>query len=176
MPLMPDKKYEAAPLPADVAKVFILGGKVKGATHPGSIFTLNVPADFANKNDCSDHYTYKVRFKPATGSFPDSWMVSLLNGPDNWRNYVYIGMLNPETGEFRTTKRSKAGDDAWSVRFVRRIFAALWEKGSSFSKLHEAGFDLLHAGRCGLCGKRLTTPESIERGIGPRCWAKLGGI
>jgi hypothetical protein len=29
--------------------------------------------------------------------------------------------------------------------------------------------DVLHSGRCGRCGRTLTTPDSIERGLGPEC-------
>jgi hypothetical protein len=29
------------------------------------------------------------------------------------------------------------------------------------------------AGRCRVCGIRLTDPVSIGRGVGPDCWAKL---
>jgi len=30
-------------------------------------------------------------------------------------------------------------------------------------------------GRCGCCGRRLTDPASKLRGIGPDCWAAIGG-
>lgn len=30
-------------------------------------------------------------------------------------------------------------------------------------------------GVCGVCGRELTNPESIERGIGPVCWGRIGG-
>jgi hypothetical protein len=29
-------------------------------------------------------------------------------------------------------------------------------------------------GSCGCCGRELTDPESIERGIGPICWERGG--
>lgn len=35
-----------------------------------------------------------------------------------------------------------------------------------------AGFTLGHAGRCGACGRELTDPESIARGLGPTCATK----
>lgn len=28
---------------------------------------------------------------------------------------------------------------------------------------------------CQKCGKRLTDPESMKRGYGPECWAKISG-
>jgi hypothetical protein len=30
--------------------------------------------------------------------------------------------------------------------------------------------EVWHEGRCGRCGRALTVPESVERGIGPECW------
>jgi len=27
--------------------------------------------------------------------------------------------------------------------------------------------------RCSVCGRRLTAPVSVDRGIGPVCWARL---
>lgn len=34
--------------------------------------------------------------------------------------------------------------------------------------------DVFHVGRCGKCGKKLTTPESILTGLGPTCSKKAG--
>jgi hypothetical protein len=31
------------------------------------------------------------------------------------------------------------------------------------------GYKIQHEGKCCRCGRTLTTPESIERGIGPEC-------
>ena len=31
-----------------------------------------------------------------------------------------------------------------------------------------------HVGKCGKCGKKLTTPESILTGLGPTCSNKIG--
>lgn len=155
---------------------FILAGKAMGAAHSGAIFTLRVPRSFYSQHEgCADHYSYKVKYKPANDRYPESWMVSLLTGPDNYGNWSYIGQLNAESGAFRTTKGSKAGDNSWSVRFIRRIFACLWEvDGASLNELQSAGFELMHVGRCAMCGKRLTTPDSINNGLGPICAAKAG--
>lgn len=152
---------------------FILAGAGHGK-HPGAIFTLDIPESFQRANDCASHYTFKVRFKAGDNGYGDTWFVNLLTGPDNWANYRYIGMLNPETGEMRTTKGSNAGDSAWSVRFIRRVFACLWCNGASrLSDLTNAGFRLMHEGRCGRCGKKLTVPSSIECGLGPICQSKV---
>lgn len=37
-------------------------------------------------------------------------------------------------------------------------------------------YGMFHAGRCGRCGRLLTTPESIESGLGPDCITKIEGL
>lgn len=34
----------------------------------------------------------------------------------------------------------------------------------------------IETGVCGVCGRRLTDPESVARGIGPTCYAAIGGL
>ena len=34
--------------------------------------------------------------------------------------------------------------------------------------------EIRHSGRCGYCGRHLTTPESVDTGFGPDCSALLG--
>lgn len=29
--------------------------------------------------------------------------------------------------------------------------------------------------KCGKCGKKITDPQSIQRGYGPTCWASISG-
>ena len=53
-----------------------------------------------------------------------------------------------------------------------RAFEWLWRMLKSAKPLPPT-FEFWHEGRCGKCGKKLTTPESIERGLGPEC-AKNG--
>ena len=38
------------------------------------------------------------------------------------------------------------------------------------------GLKVMSSGRCTICGRKLTEPESIDRGIGPECFAKMGGF
>jgi len=132
------------------------------------IFTLSIPAGFCRENpECKSHYTYRVIFREANGKWPESWFVNLLAGPDNLSDYQYLGMLNPETGAVRLTAKSRMGEKSWPVRLVRRIFACFW--AGDDDKIEAAGFEIMHSGRCGRCGRVLTRPDSIEIGIGPIC-------
>lgn len=38
-----------------------------------------------------------------------------------------------------------------------------------FNHLDSEHVEFFHEGKCGRCGRALTDPESIERGIGPEC-------
>lgn len=132
------------------------------------IFTLNVPDSFqAAHPECKPHYTYRVNYREANGKYGEAYFLNLLAGPNNTADYSYLGMLNPATGAVKLTHKSRMSDKSWPVRLVRRIMAALWTGDGR--AIQQAGFDLLHADRCGRCGRALTTPESIERGLGPVC-------
>jgi len=140
-------------------KQFFVGGK--------AIFTIEVPEAFAKTMKTNSHYTYRIRAKEATDKFPKTYFVDLLSGPDNYSNYTYMGILNPETGAFALTSKSKVTDDCWSVRLFRRAMACIFEENTN--AIMSAGFNVHHEGRCGKCGKRLTVPESIKTGLGPIC-------
>lgn len=94
------------------------------------------------------------------------WFVSLLAGPDNTTDYVYLGMV--QTGAFRRTKASKMTDDSPPVVAIKWALRALLQ-----GKL-PAQLEVWHEGRCGRCGRRLTVPESIAAGLGPDCAGLMG--
>lgn len=106
-------------------------------------------------------FTFKVRRKE-TVTF-----VSLLNGPDNWTNYAYIGMLNLDGNGLRLTAKSNATEDAPSVRAFR-YFAQNLAKGVLPDTL-----EFWHTGHCCRCNRLLTVPSSVASGIGPECASKF---
>ena len=107
-------------------------------------------------------FTYRVQ----EASRPGSWFVKLLSGPDNVRDYRYMGLLTRTASgalALKATQGSKVSSSAPS-------WAALdW----SIRVLHGAAevptLEVWHEGRCGRCGRRLTVPESIAKGLGPDC-------
>lgn len=124
---------------------FIFAGK--------AIFTIQ-------NEKTGNHFTFKV--KQAKDQKP-VWFVSILNGSDNYSNYAYIGTIF--NTDFRWTKKSKVNRESQSFKsfsWVLRNINTL----PDFVKVH-------HEGQCGRCGRRLTVPESIERGIGPECLKKV---
>ncbi len=124
-------------------------------------------------NDKGVHFTYKVRHKEANGQYPECYFVNLLTGSDNENDYSYLGMLDLNTNAphiVRLTAKSCAGEDALSVKVVRWAFRLLFA-----GKELPEGYTINHEGFCGRCGRTLTTPESVERGIGPECIRIMSG-
>ena len=90
--------------------------------------------------------------------------MSALTGPDNTSHYRYIGVIFDEK-TFRHTKKSTIGKDAPVVR----CFEWVWNVLSKKSQKALDRIEFWHEGRCAVCGRKLTVPESIKSGIGPVC-------
>jgi len=89
------------------------------------------------------------------------WFVNVLNGPDNYSNYLYIGAIFDT--DFRQTRGSKVDESAQSFK----AFKWFWSKINTDALPEQ--LKVYHKGKCGRCGRRLTVPESIEAGFGPEC-------
>ena len=102
------------------------------------------------------HFTYKIHAaQDGNISF-----ASVLNGPDNWENYRYIGLVDA-TYVLRAGK--KGLPDAPSFKALAWTLFRL-QRGNIPEDL-----TIQHEGRCCACARRLTHPDSIARGIGPEC-------
>lgn len=91
--------------------------------------------------------------------------VRLLTGPENTRNYSYMGRIT--NGQYIHDRRNRAGrEDSPAAKGFRAVLYKLAARDYSWV---EANVEIWHAGKCGRCGRLLTVPESIETGIGPVC-------
>ena len=111
------------------------------------------------------HFTYKVR-QSDDGKMS---FVSVLNGPDNWENYMYIGFI--PSAEVKLVAGKKGHPDAPSFNALTWVFKIL--QGSPEAEL-PATVRIQHEGKCSMCNRKLTDPVSIERGVGPDCWSRRG--
>lgn len=110
-----------------------------------------------------DHYTYKVRQKDNEDGTKTPFFVSVLNGPDNYANYKYIGMVNAETRD--RIDAGRKGD-----RAAPAFLAFDWALAHlTTRKAIPDTLTIQHEGKCCRCGRKLTHPESIASGIGPDC-------
>lgn len=103
-------------------------------------------------------FTFRVR-RPRAGM---PHFVALLCGPDNDGDYQFLGTIFAD-GRYVRSRKSRIGDGAPSAR----AFAWAWPRLAA-GALPDA-LEVWHEGRCGRCGRALTVPESIARGLGPEC-------
>jgi len=106
------------------------------------------------------HITYRVQAKANVVGDVECYFVSVMTGSDNENSYTYLGRFDQ--------RRTYWPDRRWRIAETderRRAFDWFLRH-----KSHPA-LEVWHEGRCGCCGRKLTTPESIQRGIGPVCAA-----
>jgi hypothetical protein len=126
------------------------------------IYTLKVPGG------C--HKTFRIATKPLKSKFaPGQRIIALLTGPDNEQSYQPFGFVDDGGirvwSRFRGTNAVPTQHDHWA-RYV-------WELANGRDVI---GYSLLVSRRCIVCNRTLTTPESIETGVGPSCKKKLEAI
>jgi uncharacterized protein DUF6011 len=134
---------------AQTARQFIMAGNAR--------FTLR-----------SERSGTRYSFRVAKSDDGKLHFVSMLSGPDNESDYVYVGIIRD--GRFTTTRKSKLTMDSEPIRAFVWTFRHLIEKNAVPEHL-----ELWHEGRCGRCGRTLTVPESIASGFGPECVTRVGG-
>ena len=136
-----------------IGKKFLTGGH--------AIFTVSNPA--------GEYHTYKVSAPADQNESNPIWFVSKLIGPNNTDDYAYLGILTSK-GEVRWTDKSKFVPNSQAFKVAKWAIERTFREDAR--PLAE-GYKISHIGKCGVCGRPLTTPESIECGIGPICLEKL---
>ena len=123
------------------------------ATHNGKITVLNKAT--------GNHRTFGVRTQPKDANFaPNRRVVALLTGKDNERDYTSFGFVEHD-GSIRLFRSKDFGE--W------RAYANILTHPDDFIR---RGCEFMFEGRCRVCNRLLTTPESIQSGIGPVCDGK----
>jgi len=132
-------------------------------------FLLAGAALFTLDNGSGRHFTYKISKKepqPGRRYTDPSYFVGVLDGPES---FSYMGLLNPRRGTITPTKGSKVSGQALSAVAIGWALRLIWA-----GKSLPAPSKLLHAGKCGRCGRPLTDPISVQSGIGPDCAEQMG--
>lgn len=128
-------------------------------------FALAGNAIFTIQNEkTGNRFTFKVRLAQDTYKGQQTWFVSHLAGSDNETNYQYLGFIR--AGAYQPSAK-KVRMDAPSQNAARWFFPRLLAQHPLPPEVA-----VHHANRCGRCGRLLTTPESIQRGLGPECAEK----
>jgi hypothetical protein len=118
-------------------------------------------AIFTVGNAKNEHYTFRIN-QPKGENKP--FFVSMLTGPQNTSDFTYLGLYNPNNLNVYLTTKSKYKEESTPVKVIRWAIRMVANKGEV-----PAGYKIVHEGKCCRCGRTLTTPESVENGIGPEC-------
>lgn len=168
-----------------IGKEFILAGAaVFTIEHEGRHYTYRVSrkdgGEHCAKCDGTGYWKGSTRVCFAckgTGETQPVWFVGLLTGPDNEADYTYMGILDVDNGELRLTKNSRYTDNTTPVVWFRYVVLAIWidalEPNLKIEGPLDFGWKVHHEGRCGRCGRPLTTPESVSLGLGPVCAGRM---
>lgn len=110
------------------------------------------------------HYTYRLnKLKDK-----DMWFASVMQ---SYEEYAYFGFFvrNGSDLDYVHAKPGKSiiPHSAPSVKGLK-YFVGNVERGVLPNDIR-----FQHIGKCGRCGRALTNPESIDRGIGPECAGKV---
>lgn len=111
-----------------------------------------------------EHRTFRVS-KGDDGTL----FYSLLTGPNNERDFKCIAFQKPGFAQPRLTKAHQ-NIDKNGLTF--RMFTYLTNATPEQAKACGVRW-AKESGKCFVCGRKLTTPESIEAGIGPICEDKF---
>jgi len=145
----------------EAALKFMLSGKVGEKEY--------IPTVTFRSQKTGNHFTYKIKPLSKKEGMPPAYFVSVLSGPDNENDYTYVGMIfdRPTEVTFNLTKGSKFNYNSPCVIAISWVIEYLaCEQEPPMTEIY-------HEGRCGVCGRTLTTPESCLTGIGPICAAKM---
>lgn len=127
-----------------------------------SIMTHNGRITIENTNR-GTHRTFQVRTQPDDAKFaPGTRILSLLTGSDNESDYLGFAFVRDEQVILWKKYRTE--------QYQRLVDVLL--RPEHYESL---GCRYLYEGRCRRCNRTLTTPESIQSGIGPVC-AEKGGL
>lgn len=121
-------------------------------THNGKITVENTAT--------GNHRTFRIRTQKSDAKFaPGERILSLLTGPDNQSSYTQIGFVKPDGRVILWQK--------YRTEQYRSLVRVLRNPGQYPTCVYH------YEGRCRVCDRSLTTPESISSGIGPVCGGRL---
>lgn len=103
-----------------------------------------------------NHFTYNVKSSVHGGHY--------VKRVGKNQHHFYLGMIK-ESGQFVTTKNSAFSDKGMVP------FRWVWEHLAQDRMPPEC--TVQHEGKCGVCNRPLTDPESVELGVGPVCRSKF---
>ena len=135
-------------------------GQLLGDDIKNFIFGGNATFTVIN-TQTKNRFTFRVKQPKNNKSV---FFVSVLNGSDNNSNYTFIGTYFNKTSNYIHGKKSHITKDAQSAKVINWFFSRFIDSEEKYPFIQ-----VYHEGKCGKCGRKLTTPDSVKKGLGPIC-------
>ncbi len=140
------------------------------ATAPAPIAIQNGTYTIRNRHT-GDYRTFRLRTQKEEARFaPGERILSLLTGSDNENSYTGIGFVRDR--ELRTWSRV-AGTQFTTLGQMFMLVVLNEVAPAKLGGSWQDHYEVMHAGTCVRCNRKLTRPESIESGIGPECASRM---
>jgi hypothetical protein len=112
-----------------------------------------------------DYRTLRVETQADDADFaPGERIVSFLSGSDNTSSYTGFAFLKANG---RVFPWKRFAHETTLIEAVRVLVADPKAASQAYGRRSE---------KCGICGRPLSTPPSLDRGIGPKCAADAGWL
>lgn len=107
-----------------------------------------------------------IRIEQVTqGALAGKFIASYMSGPDNDRDFQGFAFVDPRSKAVHVWKRCKDINPRW-ISAIRVVLGT-----EDHAAMREAY--AMRSGRCSRCGRTLTVPASLHRGLGPECATKV---
>jgi hypothetical protein len=120
-------------------------------------------------NSTGDYRTFLVKHRqPEDKEFmPGKRLVGLLTGPDNFHDFKLFGYVDENSDSITVFKKHKS---TVYEKYARMIDVLIGLHPTDDERLKN--YTVRESRLCRRCGRKLTTPESLTKGIGPECEEK----
>lgn len=149
-----------------------LKGQIKEVapqTEPAPALVVSSPVTIADgfytvQRADGTHITFKIATQSADAGFaPGSRIISTLIGQDNESDYKGFAFLFP-SGQVKVWGKMAAKVGDWAELATALISGDWKAAGVKWAS---------QSGKCFICNRKLTTPDSVQAGIGPICADKI---
>lgn len=137
--------------------------EIRGKQLRDFVFAGNATFTVLN-TESKNRFTFKVKKHKEKEIF----FVSVMTGSDNISSYTFIGTFFPNKG-YKKSHKSRISSDAMSAKTIQWFFNKFIHNQQAFDIVK-----VYHEDKCGRCGRKLTTPESVKSGFGPECIKLVG--
>lgn len=114
------------------------------------------------------HWVYKIK-RPRKNKIEPGQLAPLFVSVKSGHSFSYVGIVIDPINQPRLIHTKRSRFDRSMVEYRAAAWMLRMIKAGGERALAKHGFRLQWANKCICCGRKLTTPSSIDSRIGPEC-------